>query len=506
MVACEPPASPAADNPSAAPDAPVVIADAKHADADLTRSVVRLRTTTQSWNPGQPWEKSAPEERRALAAIVAPARVVTTAEMVADATFLEFQSPDGTRFAEARVVAIDYEANLALLAPAGAEAETVFQDTVPLEIAELAPLGTQFDILQVEDNGLPLLTTGFLQTVGVNATFLPGHSFLTYFIKASMQSATGSYSLPILHQGRLAGILFSYNSDEQIIDSTATDILARFLASATTAEANHTPYLGFPGLGVAIARTEDPTFRRWLGLSEEHGGVYLSNVRPGSAAEIAGLEKGDVVLAVDGHPIDRRGFYQHPLYGGVFWGHLVRGEKAVGEEVRLSLLRKGEPFDAIATLTREEENDRLVPNYRFEQAPNFLVKGGMVFQELSRPLLEAFGRDWEQRAPLNLLDAFENPEKHEQNVRRIVFLSGTIPTEATIGYEGLRHLIVRRVNGRDILDIATLIDAFNHPHGPLHSIEFAEENFTIHLDEAAATAVDAMLLQRGLPRLSYSGD
>lgn len=482
----------------------VIVADAKPADVDLTRSVVRLRSTTQRWSPGQPWEKSQPEQRRALAAIVAPQRVLTTAEMVADATFLQFESADGTRFAEARVVAIDYEANLALLASADEDGDALFAETDPLALAAAPELGARLDVLQIEDSGLPLLTTGFLQTIGVSSAFLPGQSFLTFFIKASMQSSAGSFSLPVLKDGELAGVLFSYNSNEQIIDSAATEIIARFLEAAGAAEAEGSTYQGFPGLGVVISRTEGPAFRAWLNLEDDHGGVFLSTVRPGSAAEAAGLEEGDVILAVDGNQIDRRGFYQHPVYGGVFWGHLVRGEKIVGDEVTLSVLRDGEQLEITAVLTREEESDRLVPGYQFEVPPNFLVKGGMVFQELTRPLLEAFGRDWPQRAPLNLLDAFENPEKHEDEVRRIVFLSGTIPTNATIGYEALRNLIVRRVNGRDILDIPTLISAFAEHDGPLHAIEFADEDFTIFLDEAVSSAVDADLLQRGLPKLSHS--
>ncbi len=489
--------------PAADGEIPPPIADAKPADADLTRSVVRLRSTTQGWNPGQPWEKADPQQRRALAAIVAPGRVLTTAEMVADATFLGFESADGTRFAEARVVAVDYEANLALLAPADDAGEALFDGTEPLELAEPPALGDPLDVLQVEETGLPLVTSGFLQRIGVSSTFIPGQSFLTFYIKASMQSSAGSFSLPVLSDNRLAGMVFSYNSREQVIDSAATEIIARFLDAAATAEADGTPYQGFPGLGVVIARTEDPAFRAWLNLEDDQGGVYLGTIRPGSAAEAAGLKQGDVILAVDGKEIDRRGFYQHPIYGGLFWGHLVRGDKAVGEQVTLSVLRDGEPLEITATLTREEEADRLVPNYRFEEAPNFLVKGGMVFQELSRPLLEAFGREWRQRAPLNLLDAYENPERYEDDVRRIVFLSGTIPTNATIGYESLRNLIVRRVNGREILDIPSLIAAFDEHDGPLHSIEFADEDFTIHLDEEVSTQVDAELLQRGLPKLSH---
>jgi hypothetical protein len=71
-----------------------------------------------------------------------------------------------------------------------------------------------------------------------------------------------------------------------------------------------------------------------------------------------------------------------------------------------------------------------------------------------------------------------------------------------VGYESLRNLIVRKVNGTEIRNMKTLIAAFKANTGSLHSIQFDQENFTIHLDEAAATTVDAELLQRGIPRLS----
>ena len=84
---------------------------------DIKRSVVRINSTQQSWNAGQPWEKNPPGRRRALAAIVGPQQVLTTAELVADATYIELESPDGEHFAQAKVIAVDYEANLALLGP-----------------------------------------------------------------------------------------------------------------------------------------------------------------------------------------------------------------------------------------------------------------------------------------------------------------------------------------------------------------------------------------------------
>lgn len=466
--------------------------------ADIKASVIRINSTQQTWNPGQPWEKNPPTQRRALAAIVGPQRVLTTSELVADATYLEFESPDGTHFAPAKVIAVDYEANLALLGPTTEkEGNRLFEKTIPLKITAPPKVGQTLEILQIEDNGVPLLTPGSLQTIDVTSNFLPGHGFLTYLVKASMQSAASSYSLPVLLAGKLAGVLISYNTKEQICDVASTDIIARFLEQSA-----NDPYTGFPSLGISIARTEDSSFRQWLKLDAEQGGIYIHNVRKGGAADVAGVKQGDVLLAIDGHSIDRRGYYQHPNYGSLFWGHLIRGEKSTGDSVTLSLLRDGQPLTLKPILTREEESSRLVPGYNFDKAPNFLIKGGLVFQELSRPLLESFGENWESRAPLNFLDAMANPESYEGKVNHLVFLSGAIPTPATVGYESLRNLTVRKVNGTEIKDMKSLIAAFKANLTPLHSIEFAEENFIIYLDDAVTSAVDSQLLQRGISRLS----
>ncbi len=484
LTACHPAL---ADEPAAPSPAPL----------DFKASVVRLNSTLQAWSAGQPWEKSPPSTRRALAAIIGPQQVITTSEMVADATYLEFESPDGTRFAPAKVIAVDYEANLALLGPASAEdGAKLFANTTPLEIAPPSAIGESLDIYQIEDNGVALRTSGTLQSIDVSSTFLPGHNFLTYMVKASMQSAASSYTVPVLQHGKLAGLLSSYNSKDQICDVCATDIVARFIKAAATGK-----YIGFPSLGVAVAFTEDPLFRQWLKLPDDQGGVYISAVRKGGAAEAAGIKKGDVLLAFDGHQIDRRGYFQHPKYGSLGWGHLARGERAVGDVVSLALMRDGRSLEVKATLTREEEQARLVPNYTFDRAPNYLVKGGFIFQELSLPMLQAFGEDWNARAPLNLLDAYQNPEKYQDRAERVIFLSGVIPTPATVGYESLRNLIVRKVNGKDIRDMKGLIAAFKGNLGELHSIEFDEEKFTIYLDEAGSASVDAQLLQRGIPRL-----
>jgi hypothetical protein len=241
-----------------------------------------------------------------------------------------------------------------------------------------------------------------------------------------------------------------------------------------------------------------------LKIPESEGGIYVNKVRKGSAADTAKLIPGDVILAIDGNPIDRRGYYKDPIYGALPWVQLVRGNKSAGDSVTLTLWRDGKAQETSVELTRQEESTRLVPNYQFGIAPNFLIKGGMIFQELTRPLLEAYGDDWESRAPLNFLDAMSNPEAYQENHERMICLTGVIPTQATVGYEGLRNLMVSRINGKPVRNMKELISAFGALplSGKSHSIQFLDETLIIHLDEKMSDLIDQNLLQRGLNQLS----
>ena len=312
-----------------------------------------------------------------------------------------------------------------------------------------------------------------------------------------MQSASSSFSLPVIKDGKLLGLLTSYNSKDQITDVLAPEIISAFLTDIKDGD-----YKGFPSLGVGISSTVDPNFRAWLKLPDDAGGIYITRVRKGSGAEKAGLEKGDVILSVGGKDIGRRGYYDDEHYGKLFWSHLVRGTHKVGEKIEITILRKGEKKTVSATLERPA--DRLVPTQTYDTAPRYLVKAGFIFQELTATYLKAFGNDWESKAPLDLLDVLTSPEDYEKGRNRIVFLSATVPTPATTGYERMRNLIIAKINGKDIADIPSLVRAFQSPGADgLHTIEFADGHpKKIFLDAALSDLVDAELMKRGIPRLS----
>ena len=462
--------------------------------AAKSKGLLRINTTIQTHNVSQPWELNRPQRRRGLGAVLKDGTVLTTGEMAANSTYIEFESADGAHTVPAEVIAIDYEANLALLKPeTGANQEWV--DTLgTFDIGGPAKIDDKVNIWQLEDNGDAIRTEGTVRSVDLLTTFASGHYFLCYEVKASMQSASSSYTLPVTRNGRLLGILASYNSKDQISDVVSPDIVQGFLEDVGDGK-----HEGFPSLGIATVLTEDPQFRKWLGLRDQQGGLYVSRVLPGSGADESGLKKGDVLLTVDGHAIDRRGYYEDSVYGRLSWSHLVRGSKRVGNKLALLIMRDGKEQQLEAVLRRPP--DRLIPSHMYDKAPPYLIKGGLVFQELTRSYLEAFGKEWQSRAPLDLLDALNNPEDYEEGRNRLVFLSRVIRTPATIGYDQVSNLIVTEANGQKVTDMKSLVAALKKPRDGLHSIRIDDVPYVIYLDPGVSDLVDKTLLQRGLPAL-----
>jgi S1-C subfamily serine protease len=456
--------------------------------------LIRINATLQTYSPAQPWERTTPRKRRGLGAVIAGNRILTTAEMIANGTYIELESADGTRTTPGTVIAIDYEANLALVTPEDPAKAPWVSGIKPLDTNGPVKIGDSVDVWQLEDNGSALRTIGTVRSVDLLSTFVSGNYFLAYEVKASMQSASSSYTLPVTCDGRLIGILTSYNSKDQISDVIAPEIVDLFLQDVADGT-----YTGFPSLGVATVLTEDPQFRKFLELGDELGGLYVSRILPKSSADEAGIREKDVILALDGNTIDRRGYYADERYGRLFWTNLIRGRKKVGDTLKIDILRDGERQTLDATLRRPVEP--LIPAHIHDQPPAYLVKGGLVFQDLSKAYLEAFGKEWESRAPLPLLDALRNPEDYEKGRKRLVFLSRVIPTPATIGYESVSGVIVTEVNGHAIADIPSLVEAFQHPADGIHTIRIEDVPYVLYLDADASNFVDSKLLESGLPAL-----
>lgn len=480
------PLLPAGTTPPAKPE---VLAPTKITE----RSFVRIIATNQNYEFLRPWIKRPPYSRRGLGTVLAGGKILVTAELVLRNTYVELEKLGTGEKCPAEVEVIDYQANLALLKPARAD---FLDESVPLELASGAAVGDRAEIIQLEANGSIATTSATISTITVSNYPIDELGLLVFRLSAPLQQRDGSFVLPAVRDGKLLGLVMRYDGRSQTADLIPPEIIGHFLKDAATQK-----YAGFSRAGISFENLRDPQLRRYLGL-KENGGVFVDDVAPESPAAQAGIKAGDVILTVKGNAIDSDGNYEHPTYGRLPFSHLTTAESFNGDSISFQIWRNGQAQTVNVIAAPRIPSDMTVPSILFDKAPKYLVVGGLVFQELTRPYLQEWGPDWRNSAPQRLVyyDAFQNELPKDR--QKIVFLSRVLPSSSVIGYEQLEHLVVKSANGRPIGSLEDLAEALKHPVKGFDKIETEEDPGVIYLDPAAIAAEsEAVKAQYGIPAL-----
>lgn len=499
------PARPAPAAADSAPDSPAVQHKVQQTKRPLMlqppaaqpSSLLKVNVTYQAYNLQIPWQKQSAGGRRGLGVVLDGQRILVTGQMVADATYIELELPDSGQKIPARVVAVDYEANLALLAPEKPDRAAAFFSGLRAMRVDSSPrIGDPLAVWQTGRVGDLIVTPMRVSKVMTQGYVVEGSSFLVYEAIGIIRSEANSFTLPVVKGDRLAGLLLRYDSKNQVATVLPAPIIEHFLRDVADGS-----YEGFPSLGVEFQITLDDQFRDYLGLKPDQPGVYISSVTQGASAERAGVRKGDILTAINGAVIDSRGDYQDPQFGALSVSHVVRGRAFIGDEVTIEVVRDGKPLTLKGKLTRKQPDDYLVRPYLIDQGPKYVLQGGLLFQELTRPYLNAFGSEQQSGAILRLARIAGSPENFEKKGRKkVVFLSAVLPTPSTQGYERLSGQVVDEVNGVKITRIQDLAAAFEKPRDGLHVIKLDEFPFILHLD-AASVERDNQQLSRGMFRI-----
>ncbi len=457
-------------------------------------SVVRVNSTNQSYDFFRPWSKKAPINRRGLGVFVDGGKILVTAQLVDDSTYIELERPDGGEKSTAQVEVIDREANLATLKPTDPQFIGNFQ---PLELDTRVKTGDRLALLQLEANGTPVSTQALLTSVDVGRYVLEDTDFLLFRLSCPLQYRENSFTLPLVKDNKLAGFLMRYDPRSQTVDAIPSPVIAHFLR-----DTDRLPYQGFPHVGISFSATRDPQLRRYAGLRESDGGVYVNQVESNGPAAKAGLQPGDILVSIGDNAIDADGNYNDPLYGKVALVNLTTAGGYCGDNVTMTIVRKGEHQELSVPLFRVAPEDYVVPPYIDGHAPKYFVLGGLVFQELSRSYLREWGSNWVKEAPQRLVYYDRFQAELFRQPRKIVILSQILPSQDTVGYEQLNYLVVTKLNGVSIDNLDDFARAAQQPESGFHRIEFDEDPHEIYLD-AQQVIADAPTLKKvySLPEL-----
>src|SRR5207302_3769798 len=192
-------------------------------------SLLRVNVTGQGYDYFRPWQKRAPFSKRALGAVLSQGRVLVTADLVANQNYVELERAESGEKIAASVEVVDYEANLALLQP---QDKKFLNGLAPLELATDTIVGDRVAALQLEQTGALVVTDGLVTAVQVMRYPVEVGEFLTYRLSIALQYRDNSYTVPLVKNNKLAGLLLRYDPRSQLMDAIPAPIIAHFLKDA----------------------------------------------------------------------------------------------------------------------------------------------------------------------------------------------------------------------------------------------------------------------------------
>jgi hypothetical protein len=452
-------------------------ASAAAGNGRLRQGVVSVRVTGQDWNWRAPWEKQAPWTRTVTGLVVPGPRILAASTAFGNHVLVEAQKLGTDARTVARVERVDHEGPLALVA---VDDPAFWEGLEPLPLAERAPGEGDVFLLRWQRSGLLDAFPGVVRQVRSGRHGLSQTSLLTLEVGSGTEGL--GESEVVVSRGRVAGLVTGRTGDAY--GAIASPVLAQFLGGPATGE-----WRGFARAGLAWQDLTNPALREALSLLPGESGIRLTRVLPhGSGGGV--LRPGDVLLELGGRRLDPTGYYDHPLYGRMLFALLFSDGNAPGDTIAARVLRDGQRLDLDLVLRSVRPELDRVPPYLYGRGPDYLVVGGLVFQELARPYLGTWG-DWARRAPPRLLVAMDREDGEDgAEPRRIVLLSSVLPDPANLGYQDLRDLIVERVNGVPARGLADLRRGFASPEGGFHVVELlaGHSPARVVLDAAEAEA------------------
>jgi len=180
--------------------------------------------------------------------------------------------------------------------------------------------------------------------------------------------------------------------------------------------------------------------------------------------------------------------------------NLATRRKWAGDDVKMQIWRNGKPLEITYRLPKYEYSVSLVPFATYDQEPEYLIVGGLVFQPLTDSYLQSWGNEWRRRSPFRLY--FYRNDQPTKERAGLVLLSQVLPDPYNIGYQEQRWLVVDKVNGQRVSKLEQLREALRKPVNGYHIIDFVQtdslKRLVVDAGEPEKEATERVLKRYGI--------
>ena len=456
--------------------------------ADLTwasKSVVKLFVTQQSWSVSQPWSKSRARQGTCTGFFIKQG-ILTNAHCIADATYIEVEVPGVADKIETKTIAVNHQLDLALLKPLNdsriSKISFIEFDDLPDLRDKVVTVGypsggrqvsytegvvSRIDVMRYAHSNIPA------PLVQTDASINPGNSGGPVF-----SDKTGS-CLGVSTQKSSSGEGLGY--------FIPTPIIRQFLLDIEDGEVN-----GVPSLSAFFQTLENPAARKQLKLKTDQSGIRIRDVTTDGTLDNI-LKTDDILLSIDGKNILNDGRVPFKDNGRIWLSYHV-ATKQVGDTLKLSYSRDGKTHKIKVKL--KPFHLTLIPQLpQYDHQSAYYVAGGLLFIAVEQRYLWNWGRNWHKSIPIGLKSHL-GTKYGEQDLEQLVVISEVFDASVNKGYSGeIENIRVGKINGKNILRLKDIADAFEHNIDEFHFIEL-EGNIDIVLNREQTLAEDAAIRKR----------
>ena len=403
-------------------------------EEQLRSAIVKVYTVTKTPSYSVPWSSSI-QQVSGSGSVIEGQRILTNAHVVANRTFIEVQRYGERHRYIAHVEAVSHQLDLALLK---VDDPRFFEGITPLELGDLPQIEQKVSVYGFPMGGDTLsVTAGVVSRIEHQRYVHSGETFLAIQIDAAVNP--GNSGGPAISNGRIVGVVMEGIQKAQSISYLVPTVMVRhFLEDLEDGRLD-----GVPAFPVITQSMENPTLKRHYGLSVRQGGVLVDMVIPTGGLEGL-LKEGDVITAVDGHPIQEDATAAFRSHEYTHYEYYVQLHQ-MGQKVHLEILRQGQKMEVEVPLLKRADDLLLVGTYRYDRMPRYVILGGYVFAPLTRNLAVRVAR-----SRIDLIPYVE--EFVSRDRRGIVLLLRVLPSALSRGDYAHAFWPIRTINGEKIVD------------------------------------------------------
>jgi len=287
----------------------------------------------------------------------------------------------------------------------------------------------------------------------------------------------------VVQDGKVVGVAFQGNTQADNVGYIIpTPVVKRFLKDISDGKYDH-----YMDLGISPFPLFNPAMRKAYQLPADGKGVLVANVVPGGPADGI-LERGDVLLSIDGNTIDSAGNIR--IAGEFVDMNEIVERKFAGDKVSLTLIRKGEALKKDLIL-REFPYSRIYA-IQYEEVPRYTFFAGLVFQPLNLNLFATF--KFNDRRLRQIFADYVSRGLFK-DMEDVVVLTRVENDRLTTRMGGFTGMAVSKVNGQKIKTLRQLHEILNAPNPPeYHVIEFNGGNRPLVIPSAEVPAAQKRIM------------